>query len=432
MLRILAFILFTVLSINAYAIEVNEVRSKSDVTAWHVEEHSVPVISVKLVFPYSGSAYDPEGKYGLSYLMSGMFNEGAGQYDAISFQRELDRHAIYLWYETDKDNFYVHLKTQTKYLDKAMSLLKMSLLEPHFKEDKIKIVKQQIYSILERKSEDPKYIAARKWVETAFGGHPYARPLYGKKESLQNITSQDLHDFSKLILNQENMLVAVVGDISKSDLATMLDEYLAGFSSGKYQDTLSEAKLHIYNGRMDIHKDIPQSVAIFGTKSVHRKDKEFYPLYLGNYILGGGVFESRLMQQVRERRGLAYSVSSYVNTLRHSGFIRGSVATDGEKINESIKVIKDEIQKLQEGGVTAQELQEAKQYLIGSFMLRKDTNDNLARFLLGVQIEDLGIDFISKRNDLVQNVTLEQVNAVVKRIIDPNQLQIVVVGKQGS
>jgi zinc protease len=357
-----------------------------------------------------------------------MLNEGAGQYDAINFQRELDRHAIYLWYETDKDNFYVHLKTQTKYLDKAMSLLKVSLLDPHFKENKIEIVKQQIYSILERKSEDPKYIAARKWTETVFGSHPYARSLYGSKKSLQNIASQDLRHFSKLVLNQENMMVAIVGDISKSDLSLMLDKYLSNFSAGEYKDNLPEAQLNIYNGRIDIQKDIPQSVAIFGTKSVPRKDKEFYPLYLANYILGGGVFESRLMQQVRERRGLAYSVSSYMHTLRHSGFIRGSVATDGEKINESIKIIKDEIQKLQENGVTAQELQEAKQYLIGSFMLRKDTNDNLARFLLGVQIEGLGIEFINKRNDLVHNVTLEQVNSAAKHIIGSNQLQIVVVG----
>jgi zinc protease len=178
-----------------------------------------------------------------------------------------------------------------------------------------------------------------------------------------------------------------------------------------------------------VEQDVPQSVAVFGHKGLMRDDPDFIPAFVMNYVLGGGSFSSRLTEEVREKRGLAYSVYSYLSATDGAGLYMGGVQTANERIAESLEVIKAEWARLAAEGLTEEDLNKAKTYLTGSFPLRFDSNSKIANYLLFAQMEDLGLDYINTRNGLIEAVTLEDVKRVAARLLKPEELSFVVVGK---
>jgi len=431
-------VLFTLLYLSAlanlsHANDIDIVKSESaNLEAWLVEEHSLPIISIKLAFKKSGGSYDPKSKDGLAYMMTTLMNEGAGELKGFDFQKELEKHAIHMSTDTDKDFFYISLKTLTKNKDKALELVSLALTKPRFDQDAIDRMKKQIIYLYKKRIEDPKYLASLKWNQLIYKNHPYNKRLHGTEDSINSISREDITSWFNTHINKEYLNISVVGDITKEELRNDLFTYFNDIRNKpetdiKYMESFEDFPK---GTKEHIDEDNPQSIILFGLDGYKYNDKNFYPAYIMNYILGGGSFESRLMNEIREKRGLAYSVYSYMDTYEFDGSLKGIIGTKNESATEVKELLKKEFKKMLDNGVTQEEVDNAKKYITGSFALGMDTNSKLANYLVFMQAEDLGVHFLKHRNEKVNKVTLEDINNVIKELINPDDLIIITVGKK--
>jgi len=412
----------------ARAVDVERVVSAQGIEAWLVRDPTIPVVSLHLAFR-GGAALDPEGKLGLATMVSGLLDEGAGNLDSQSYQGKLNDLAIDLGFDAGLDYFTGSLKTLKKNQDTAFDMLRLALTEPRFDAEPIERVRNQVLTIIASEAEDPDHIAGRTWFRTVFPHHPYGRPVNGTAETVRAITAADLRGFVKRRLARDNLIIGVVGDITPEELKPLLDSTFGALPAHAAPDTVPDTAAQGGGETVVVRRDIPQSVVFFGEAGLKRNDPDFYAAYVMNYILGGGGFSSRLTEEVREKRGLAYSVYTYLNPLDHAGLICGGVATRNGKVKESIDIIRAQWQRLRDKGVTATELENAKRYLTGSFPLRLDTSEKIAQTLVAIQMDRLGIDYLDRRNALIGAVTRRHIEKVAKRLIDPKALTFVVVGR---
>lgn len=413
---------------TARAIEIQKVESPGGITAWLVEDSTVPIIAMDFAFD-GGAAADPDGRQGLANFLSGMLDEGAGDLDSQAFQARLEELAVKLSFSADRDNFTGSLETLARNRDEAFELLSLALTEPRFDSAPMERIRNQILLGLRRAAEDPNQIAGREWMKQALDGHPYARNSEGTEETVEAITADDLRALVGRLMARDALTVAVVGDIDAETLGRLLDETFGDLPAQSEMPEIGAAQIAQDGAVRVIERDIPQSVIQFGQQGLKRLDPDFVPAYVMNFILGGGGFGSRLIEEVRVKRGLSYSVYSYLYPLEHVGFLVGGAATRNDRAGETIEVLRSEIARMAETGPTQEELADAKTYLTGSYPLRFDTNSKIAGQLLSIQLEGLGIDYVDKRNELIQAVTLEEVKNVARSLLQPNKLLFTVVGQ---
>ena len=423
----LAVLILVLPASTALAVEVQRVISPGGVEAWLVEDHSNPIISVQFAFRGS-AALDPAGKEGLANMASGLLDEGAGPLDSQAFQERLASLSIRLSFDAGLDNFRGEMQTLTENADTAFDLLRLAVSEPRFDPEPLERIRGQILSMLKRESNDPGRIASRTLRRLLFGEHPYARPVNGTIDSVQALTAEDFRRFAAARLVREGLVVAVVGDITADDLARQLDRSFGKLPATADSAVVAEITPAATGEFLVVEQDVPQSVVAMGHAGLKRDDPDFFAAYIVNYVLGGGGFSSRLYSEVREKRGLAYSVYSYLSPLDHAGLVMGGVATQNAAVAESIEIMRAEWRRMAESGPTAEELRDAKTYLTGSYPLRFSSSGRIARILVGIQLEDLGIDYINERNALIEAVTLEDAERVARRLYDPEALTVVVVG----
>lgn len=393
---------------------VEEVVSPGGVRAYLVTERSVPFLTLALHFR-AGAVHDPPDRAGLATMVAGLLDEGAGPYDSLAFRRELEDNAIRLSFDADLDGFTGTLKTLTATRDHAFELLRLALLEPRFDPEPIERIRSQIQAELKRRESDPDYVSVRAWYARAFDGHGYGRPVRGTLESIARIRRDDLVSFAREHLLRGHLAIGVAGDITAEELAPLLDRTFGGLPlhGAALEPPPTEPQL---GDTVLVPMPIPQSVVTFGRKGIPRRDPDYYAATIANYILGGGGFASRLMQEVREKRGLAYSVYTYLADVRLAPLWLGAVATSNERVAQSIALVREEIARMAAGEVSEQELADAKTYLTGSFPLRLATNDQLARMLLGMMVHELGRDYLERRNDLILAVGMGELKRVCHRL----------------
>ncbi|MEL6279678.1 MAG: pitrilysin family protein, partial [Pseudomonadota bacterium] len=289
-----------------------------------------------------------------------------------------------------------------------------------------------IQSGLKQDEVDPDAMASNAWFSAKFPSDAYGRKASGTPETVEAFTAEDLRGIMPRLINRSDMYVGVVGAISAEEVAPLLDALLGDLPAGPPEGASGAPDAVTMTDRSGIEVidfDAPQSTVLFGHDGPLRDDPDFIPAFVMNYILGGGGFASRLTVEVREKRGLAYGVYSYLAPLDRSGLYLGGVATANERVSDSIDVIRDEWRRMAEEGVSEEELERVKTYLTGAYPLRFDSNGKIARFLVGAQLEDLPIDYIETRNELVEAVTVDDIKRVAAKWMDPNQLYFVVVGK---
>ncbi len=426
MRRLLAFLLVLVAAAPAYAVTVERVVSPGGIEAWLVQDHSNPIISLSMAMRGGASV---EAKPGLANMVSGLLDEGAGPYDSQTFQGKLEDLAIQLSFDAGKDNFHGSLKTLSDNRDTAFELFRLAMTEPRFDKEPVERVRNQILTILARELQSPEAVASRAWYKLVFPDHPYGVAVRGEPASVKAITVADLRNYAKTWLSREGMVIAVVGDITPEQLKPLLDRTFGALPARHPAITVPETTAQAA-GRIEvIARDIPQSVAVFGAAGIKRDDPDWYAAYVMNYVLGGGGFSSWLTEEVREKRGLAYSVYSYLVPMDRAGLISGGVATQNARAAESVRLIKEQFARMAENGLSEKELADAKTYLTGSFALQMDSTSSIAGLLVAVQLDDLGIDYLDKRNGYIESVTQEQVKAVAQRLLDPAKLTFVVVGR---
>ena len=412
----------------AAAIEVQRVVSPGGIEAWLVEDHSNPIISLDMTFR-GGAALDPVGKEGLANLVSGLIDEGAGDLDSQAFQGRLQDLSIGLSFSTGLDTFSGDLKTLTENRDTAFELLRLALNEARFDEEPIARIRSQILAGLARDSENPRVIVRRTLNKMLFPEHAYGRPVSGTTESVTGLTVKDLRRFTAERFARDVLVVGVVGDITAKDLARLLDETFLGLPATAAPVDLTDTTPSGKGGVVVVEKDLPQSVVVFGHEGIERADPDYYTAYVVNYILGGGGFSSRLYKEIREKRGLAYSVYTYLNPLDRAALVVGGVATQNERVSESLDLIRAEWRRMAEDGPSEEELRDAKIYLTGSFPLRFSSSGRIAGMLIGMQLNHLGIDYLDRRNALIETVTLDDARRVARRLYDADKLTVIVVGR---
>jgi zinc protease len=415
------------LATSAVATEIKTVTTPAGFKVWFVQETSIPIISLKLSFA-GGSAMDPVGREGLANMASALYDEGAGDMASLEFQTRLEELAISLSFSASKDQFSVSLRTLTKNREEAFRLLGLALNSPRFDDKAIERIRGQILSGLEDDLESPRAIAAKLWYKTMFGDHVYGRPSSGDHESVAAITKADLRTFTKARFGRDNIIIGAVGDIDAGELARLLDGALGALPAQATPTNVPDYEVNDQGSLTIIRKPNPQSTVMFGMPGIRRDDPDYYAAYVMNYVLGGGGFTSRLYQEVREKRGLAYSVYSYLYPYEHSAIYLGGVATANARVAETLQVIKTEIERMAKDGVSADELSRAKVFLNGSFPLRLDSNAKIATMLTAIQISKLPIDYIDRRPGFINAVSIEDIQRVAKRLLRTEAITFVIVG----
>ena len=420
--------LLVVVAAPARAVEVERVVSPGGIEAWLVEDHAAPIITLKLALR-GGAALDPVGKEGLAEMVSGLIDEGAGDLDSQAFQGRLEDLSISLSFDGFLDSFRGSLRTLARNQDEAFELLRLAMTEPRFDAEPVERIRSQIQTNLARRVNDPSTIASNTFWATVFPDHPYGRPRRGTRDSIAAITVDDLRTFVAARFGRDTLTIGVVGDITAAALAPLLDATFGGLPATGASFALPEGVPTAAGAVVVVEQDVPQSTVLFGQPGLKRGDPDYYAAVVLNHILGGGSFTSRLYAEVREERGLAYSVYSFLNPMDRAAMWMGGLGTDNATAGESLDIIRAEWGRIRDDGVTDPELRDAKTNLTGAFALRFGESSSIARILVGMQLENLGIDYIDRRNGFIEAVGRADLDRVARRLLDPDALTVVVVGR---
>jgi zinc protease len=424
--RIVILAMLIAFATPAHAVTVEKVQAPPGVEVWLSEEHSLPVVAVSVSLP-AGSAYDPAGKEGLAALTASLLDEGAGDLDSRAFKEALEARAIRFDADTGRDYMVVTLQILSPNVNEAFRLMGLALAHPRFDGDAVDRMRASILAVLKQEEEEPATIAAKAWFKAYFGAHPYAHSDDGTAESIQGITTADIKSFAATHLVRGGAKIAVAGDITEAALAKLVDSTFGPLPSGAPAPIPPFSAVNTPGTRI-IAMDVPQPAAVFGMPGLLRSDPQFIPAFVANYILGGGGFSSRLMDEVRDKRGLTYGISTDLTPYRSAGLVTGEVASERTKIADALEVTKAVMARFAREGATAKELADAKTYLTGSFPLGFDSDVKIARTLNSFQRMGLDAGYIARRNALIDAVTLDQVNAAAKQYFDPARLTIIVAG----
>ncbi|HEY4191892.1 MAG TPA: pitrilysin family protein [Mesorhizobium sp.] len=407
------------------AVTIQEVKSDSGVSAWLVEDYSVPIVAIQFAFE-GGSSQDPAGKEGLANLMTGLFDEGAGDLDSDTFQTRLDDAGAEMSFNATRDGIYGSMRMLAETKDEAFDLLRLAVEKPRFDQAPIDRIRGQVLSGIIAGERDPNTVAAAKWAQALYPGHPYSRQDEGTKESIAAITADDLRAFHKANFARDGLHVAVVGAIDAKTLKIQLDRLFGGLPEKQALTAVPDTD-PVLGQQMQVTYDQPQTSLQLAYPGVKRSASDFYAAALMNEILGGGTFTSRLFKEVREKRGLAYGVSSALADSEHSAALVIGTATRSDRAAQTLAVVQDVVKKLADEGPTEQELAQTKQYLLGAYAINNlDSSGSIASTLIQLQLDHLGIDYIQNREAYLNAVTLDQVKAVAKKLLSAKPAIMVV------
>lgn len=406
---------------------VKTLTSPGGLSAWVLEEPAIPFTALNIMFS-GGAALDPPDKRGAAFLMTGLLEEGAADLDSQAFAAAKEALSASFSFDVSDDTLSISVRVLTENRAEALALLKTALMQPRFDPDAIERVRQQVLSILASNAQDPTDIAQRVWAEQAFGDHAYGTSYQGTESSVAALTRADLLAAHQNLLVRDALSISAVGDITAEELGPILDDLLGDLPAGSALEP-APLELDIPAGLTVMDIPTPQSVAIFGHSGIDRAHPDFFAAFILNTILGGQGIESRLTAEVREKRGLTYGISTVLISKDRANVMLGQVASANDRIGAAIEVIRDEWRKLARDGVTAEELQAAQTYLTGAYPLRFDGNSQIARILVGMQRQGLGLDYIKTRNAKINAVTLPEINRVAAQLLKPEALNFVVAGQ---
>jgi zinc protease len=408
------------------AAKIQHLVSPGGIEAWFVQDATVPLIAMEYAFA-GGASQDPPGKPGVGSLVADLLDEGSGDLDSKTYHERLERRAIDLSFSATRDYFRGSLRMLRDNKDEAFDLLRMALTSPHFDSADVERIRSQVMSNLRSDTTNPSALAGRKFLELAFGDrHPYGRPSDGSLESVPKIEIADLKDYTHRILARDTLRVAVVGDVDADTLGKLLDHTFGGLPAKASLTPVPDIEVGKPPQRAFVPLDVPQTIVTFGGPGIRRNDPKFMAAYVVNHILGGGTLSSRLYHEVREKRGLAYSISESLLWMDHAAVFAGNTGTRADRASETVEALNKEVRRMAEDGPTQQELDEAKSYLKGSQMLALDTSSKLASALLQYQLDRLPIDYIEKRNAIVDAVTLDDAKEVAKRLWGQGLITVIV------
>ncbi len=418
----------TLAAARSRADHVQRIKTPGGIEAWLVESHAVPLVALEFAVR-GGAAQDPAGKAGLATLLAGLLDEGAGPYDARDFHRAIEDLAIHIGFGADRDALSGHLQTLSRNTDKAFELLRLAVTEARLESSAVDRVRAQLMAGVRRDANDPDATVAKAFRENAFPGHPYGVSARGELDTLEAITRDDLETMRRRMLARKDLKIAVVGAIDADTLAKRLDETFGALPAENDLTPIAPISVQSLGARVLVDLDVPQATMRFGRPSIAKKDPDYFPAVVVNHILGGGVFTARLFHEVREKRGLTYSVYTHLQEFDQSPMLIGGNSTKNERAGESLAVIEEEVRKLANEGPTEDELDKAQKYLIGSYALRFDTSTKIASQLVNLQLDEFEPSYLDERNERIAAVTMEDARRAAKRLLGDGELLVAVAGR---
>ncbi|HEU4661265.1 MAG TPA: pitrilysin family protein [Pseudolabrys sp.] len=405
----------------ARAMTIDQITTPSGLHAWLVREQSAPLVVLNYAF-VGGSSQDTAEKSGTANLAASLLDEGAGELDSSAFHERLENHAIEMSFRVGRDYFHGTLRALNEHRDEAFGLLHLALSSPRFDKDAVERVRSQVISGLLRETTDPGALASRRWWQTAFPDHPYGQDSDGTLASVPNITVADMRDYVGRVFARSGLTISVVGDIDAKTAGTLIDRAFGSLPERNNLRPVPDAVPGGAGKTLVVGIDVPQTIVDFGGSGIARHDPDFMAAYLVNHILGGGTFSSRLYREVREKRGLAYGVSQGLIWFRHAAVFFGGTATRADRTGDALAIIRREVKRMADQGPTAEELEAAKKFVKASYVLNLDTSTKIAAQLTQIQLDNLGVDYMERRDALIDAVTLSDAKRVAKRLYGPGLL----------
>lgn len=418
---------FVLLPGTALALEIQSVTSPGGIKAWLVEDHRNPILALNFSFR-GGESADPEGKEGRARLVSGLLDEGAGDLDSQAFQQTLADNSISLRFSSRSDRFSGRMVTLTETRETATDLLRLALTEPRFDPEPVERIRAQISASLRQDLQSPRTIVGRTWWATSFPDHPYGRSGDGTLESVAAVTAEDLRAFTDAVLTRDDLVVGAVGDISPEDLGALLDRVFGALPQRSSVAPVADVVPKHAGETIVVDLEIPQSVVMFGQAGIDRDDPDWYTANLLNRVMAGG-FGSRLMEEIREKRGLVYGVWAYLLPLEHAPMLMGGLASQNARVAEAIDLVRQEWRRMAEEGPTQQELDDARTYVLGSFPLSLTDSGGIASLLVSLQESDRPIDYLDRLDEIYGAITLEDARRVAAKLYRTQELTVVVAGQ---
>ncbi len=418
-------LLFT--SVASPAFDIQEIKTPGGLSAWFVHDETLPLIAINFAFA-AGAATDQPGKEGTAHFLTGLMDEGSGDLDGTAFQALREDLGIRMSFNASTDRFEGSLQTISKHRKEAFRLLQSALKSPRFPLEAIERMRQNFVVSAQSEANDPQSIASRALMKNLLGEHPYTRRNRGSPESLAKITRDDLIASHKLVFTRNNLKIAVVGDITSAELGAILDQIFGSLPEKSAATAVPDAIISGIPATEVIERPMPQSIIMFGAKGIKLDDPGFIPAFVMEQILGGDT-GSRLNQEIREKRGLTYGIGFELVPLEHAGLLLGSFSTKNETAGEAMNVVRETISRMAATGPTLQELNDAKNFLTGSFALRFDSSEKIVGFLLTQQLLGRDRDYVNRRNNLIEAVTLGQVKEQAKRLLAEPNFKVVAIGQ---
>lgn len=409
-------------------VKVEEIKTTKGLTAWMVESHEIPVVSVAIAFKDAGHASDPKGLAGLVHLITSTLDEGAGPWDSQGFKKFLLEKNIELSISSTQDIFQLNFRTIKKNVGDAFRVLNLILKDPKFDDESLSRVKNQILTSLQQSLHNENFIANQTLNSLIFGNHPYGRTAQQTLKEFPEITAVQMRQFIKDRLTRDQIVISAVGDITPSELKEYLDKTFGDIPEKSVPTDLKMVTLQNLGGITVESLNIPQSLVYFTQPGIKRDDPDFYAAVVMMKIMGKGDYESRLWNEIREKRGLTYAIEANIHHSRYASILIGGTSTKNNSVEEVVTLIRNVWQGMTEGATQA-ELDFVKKRMIGSFALNFSSTHRIAKALLVYQIDNLGIDYINKRNEIISSLTLDHINKVAKKLLDPKKLTFVIVGK---
>jgi len=410
------------------ATDIEEVTSAKGVKAWLVEDHKLPLIAMNFAFR-GGVEQDPVGKQGLATLAMSLLTQGAGPYDASAFQQQMADHGIVLHFAAGRDQLEGGLKTLVEERETAFDLLRVALTHPRFDPAEIERARARQLTRIRFQMGDPDWQARYALLNYIFAGHPYGERSLGTLKTLAGLTADDIGKFAATRLARGNLIVAVAGDITPKDLEIALDKVFGDLPIDASLAEIPEAKWPKMPASILVPREGTQTDLLFAEPGPKRDDPDWYAAQIANYILGGGGFSSRLMQEVRVKNGLTYGIDTGLAPMKHAAMITGDAATDNPKTGDAWNITQDVWRKFHQDGATPEEIKSAKDYLTGSLPLTLTSTDAIAETLVELQFEKLGRDYLEKREQIIGGVSDGAIKAAIGKWFDPANVSVAMVGE---
>jgi zinc protease len=390
------------------------------------EEHSLPFVTFQLLID-SGSRKDPPGEEGLAYLTARGLLLGTSKRTVTAIDEELDFMGASLNSSSSRDYATLNLRVLKKDLDKGIDLFMEVLTQPTFPEEEIRREAEKILAAIQSAEDEPGEVAQKEFQKALFPTSPYGHPVEGTKESIPRFTREALVRFYQTYYHPNNAILTIVGDITAEEVKARFLPRLAKWPMGEIPKVPFITTFAKEQKTVKIDRAITQANIIIGHAGVNRENPDFYPLTVMNYVLGGGGFASRLVEEIRNKRGLAYSVASFFDPGKYPGSFQIVLQTKNTSAREAISLALQQMERIQKEPVSEKELEGAKKYLIGSFPLRFDTQGKLTNFLTQTEYFGLGLDYPEKYLSFIKSVTREGVLRVAKKYLHPKNTILIVV-----